>query len=166
MLTGAGVGGDTKEALDAALLRLLPQLRAGDADRWTSGQWWVFLEPTHNPVVNAKVTVAILRALQQIGDQRFAGRVLQLASIRTEYGFATRPQGVSIQAANIRSVLVKQAAQECLPFIAQRQQKVDPHQTLLRASDVPASGDTLLRPVAPAVQEDYSEQLLRPTKGK
>ena len=137
--------GDTRPAL----IQLLPRLQATDANLLTGSQrkqlysklsksdryFW------YNRYWNAELKTAILRALEQIGDEKAVPVVEKVA--RT----ARNPQ-------------VRTAAQECLPFLQQRAEQARIEQTLLRASTSTASPDTLLRPTV-ATTPTEPQQLLR-----
>jgi hypothetical protein len=109
---------------------------------------------------NIQFQLAILKALEQIGDETAVPIVEKLASGRQhtrgmtmmERWLAGRPEPDAVML----------AAQECLPFLHLRAQRRQAAQTLLRASanSEALAPEMLLRP-ATAV-ESAPEQLLRP----
>ena len=145
------------------LIRLLPLLKASDAERITPQQrtilCQVLAQPADIPMLNTygyifrrpdendiRIRVAILKAFEQIGDQKVLPFVEALAngSART----AGQKQ-------------IKQAAEECLPALHLRVSQMQSSQTLLRASQAAdASPETLLR--AAVGSETAPDQLLRP----
>ena len=142
---GRFILGDTRPTLT----RLLPRLQATDASLLTPGQrklLYTILSssdryPWYKSYWSADLKIAILSALEQIGDEKAVPHVAKLA--RT----ARNPQ-------------VRVAAQECLPFLQQRAEQTRIEQTLLRASMSTDSPDMLLRPTI-AVAPTEPQQLLR-----
>ena len=160
-----GVGGGIKlrDAVHEALMRLLPRLCAGEADAWTTKQRRVILSTLAAPVSYFEFSLTMLRALEQIGGEWAIPAVTKCANLEAHVTFWTKQSGMSRETQLDKITQIKQAAQECLPFLEQRQQEAKQAQTLLRASAPVAPTDTLLRPAAPAVQENGGgEQLLRP----
>jgi hypothetical protein len=137
--------------LKQALVRLLPRLKASDA-KWLNVRQRKYLLrflksdeqwPYYGWFWGADLKIAILKALEQIGDQKAVATVERLATSSKNGG-------------------VRLAAQECLPFLRERVQQVQVEQSLLRASGPTTATDTLLRPAAGGT-EAAPEQLLRPT---
>lgn len=130
---------------EAALTRLLPRLHATDA---------ALLTEQHRHVLYARLDitqardhasflVALLRALEQVGDQRALSPVQALA--------AWQPYSKSQRA-------VHDAAKECLPYLEERVNLQNSSQTLLRAS-APSEdrfGETLLKPAGSTVATDQA----------
>ncbi len=152
---------DNSLKADAATLleKLLPKLQASDAPMFT---------PEHHAILNrvlagkvalagkdkalaltltAKLLTAILVALRQVGTESSLPVVTELAEGK---GRAKQfPQ-------------LKEAAQECLPFLQSRVENQRQTQTLLRASDgnrTPA--DMLLRPALDSPSTTPADELLR-----
>lgn len=121
LATRTSIGFFPGRKIKVALIRLLPRLQSTDANllvprqRSALNRFLRHDDSGRNPFYNADLSVAILRALEQVGDETALPDVRNLAK--------------SAKDARVRS-----AAQECLPFL---QQLVDhPHleNTLLRAS--------------------------------
>jgi hypothetical protein len=136
-----------------ALTRLLPRMQATDANLLNSGQRANLYRKLH-PYQTGQQTdlqLAILKALEQIGDEAAVPHVRRLAG---SFGLTSRQKQV------------KQAAIDCLPYLNARAAQLRVSQTLLRASSATGtSADMLLRPVENAVAAP-AEQLLRATTGQ
>ena len=129
------------------LTRLLPRLQASDAEMLDEKARECLNSALLKHCGNAEFVLSALKALQQIGDARALPVVLKLAH-RADRSAA----GQSI----------REAAQECLPFLEVRAAQQQASQTLLRASDVSAMPpDILLRPVQNPTDVP-AEELLRP----
>jgi len=129
------------------LTRLLPRFRASDAKLLTDGQHAALLRTLNRANGNPDYFVAVLKALEQIGDARALPVVESLAAGRR---------------ATVAPRRVQASAQDCLPYLRIRCDQQRASQTLLRASD--AAGmqpDTLLRP-AQGVGKAEAIELLRP----
>lgn len=158
---------EVRQALHETVMRLLPQVSEDDAMAWAREQrqaltrclrMSVFAESDpgimdylliRSPAARFEMQLAVLRALQQFGDQRELDLVRRIAEM---------------DARTPRQIELKQAALECLPHIERRAQEVQHTQTLLRPSDAsaPILSETLLRPSADSTATP-SEQLLRST---
>jgi hypothetical protein len=132
----------------AALTRLLPRVKASDNALYTPRQ----RGNLHRMLILAnakqydKCMVAILQALQQIGDETALPYVEQLANAQP----TSNPE-----------LKVCDAARDCLPFLQERASQTQSSQTLLRASSAIATGtDMLVRPAIGVNPGDH-EQLLR-----
>ncbi len=144
-MNGRFILGDTRPAL----IRLLPRLRVTDANLLTPGQrkllYTILSRNERNPwsinYWSADLKIAILRALEQIGDEKAIPYVEKAA--RTA-----------------RNLEVRAAAQECLPYLTTRAEQLRVEQTLLRASASTTSPDMLLRPTV-ATAPTEPQQLLR-----
>ncbi len=131
------------------LIQMLPRLQATDTILLTSQQRKCLYRclsndeyfPYYGRFWGADLKIAILKALEQIGDEKAVPHVEKLA--RT----ARNPQ-------------VRFAAQECLPYVQQRAEHARVEQTLLRAGTQPDALDTLLRPVVSSAPTE-PQQLLR-----
>jgi hypothetical protein len=133
-----------------ALTELLPQLQTSDADRFSPEQmegllWLLRHFPAyhyHQKQSLIKLRLAILKALEQIGDQRAIEPVTRLTAHKD-------PQ-------------IREAAQECLSFLQARTTEQQHAMTLLRPSDaMSATPEMLLRPAAAGDSGKSQEQLLR-----
>jgi hypothetical protein len=133
-----------------ALVRLLPKLRASDGRLLSPAQrgcLYRMLSMRHIGRDGA-LALAILEALQQVGDKAAIPYVERLA--RSTALTPTQRK-------------VRQAAEECLPYLRISADNQQASQSLLRASaqeNVPA--DALLRPVFTVVSQE-PEELLRAT---
>lgn len=143
---------DQRTALYAALTVLLPQMRASDAGLLTAAQRRALhrtLKSGFNRNVNAAVMfrfrLAILKALEQIGDSSAIPVVTALANGKA-------------RTANQRAL--KAAAIECLPLLQNNFGGVEANQTLLRASAPEQAPATLLRP-ATFTPDAAPKELLR-----
>ena len=141
-----------KQAIIAALTLLLPQMKASDAPiltpalRRTLNLWLVnaplsgFLQRHYDPLF-----IAILKALEQVGDSSAIPVVSRLAKMKGQ----TR-----------RQKALRQAAIECLPMLRANCGEVETARILLRASDASeVRSDTLLRAASGSGQTDSAELL-------
>ena len=132
-----------------ALVNLLPRLRASDTNRLSTSQrqaLYGYLNMRDGDE-NVPFTIALLKALEQVGDKAAISYVNKLA----EHICGTHPE-----------LQVREAAIECLPYLRVCAENAHNIQTLLRASSGEnTSPELLLRPASnsPAAQP---EQLLRP----
>jgi hypothetical protein len=132
-----------------ALIRLLPRLQSTDAclllqrQRKALNQFLQFNESYGgaDSYLLPDLKIAVLRALEQVGDETVLPTVEKLAK-------------------SAGNPTVRLAAQECLPFLQQRTEEARVQQTLLRASGPGASPEVLLRPTTHGVETD-PQQLLR-----
>ncbi len=139
---------DVKKSARIVLKRLLPQLRADEANTLTPEQRQALLPPLASPYDDVELSLAILKALEQIGDEKAIPVVERL----TQEGKATR---------NMQRIT--EAAKDCLPYLKLRVEQQQQAQTLLRASDsaTVTTLDVLLRPAMAAANETPSDELLR-----
>ena len=163
MKEGAGGSVDTTKAVNEALLHLLLQLCAGQANVWTNEQRKVVLGWLASPVSNFDLSIAALRSLEQAGGEWAIPAVKKCAELKTQVTIWNKQPGISRETTREKIMQIKQAAQECLPYLEQHTKEAKQVQTLLRAAQVSTPPDTLLRPSASAPQEAEGEQLLRPT---
>lgn len=129
-----------------ALRRLLPRVRAGDAAYITPDQMAALLSLGFDHTTGLDLKCALLKGLEQIGDERALPMV--------EY-LQTDP-----------SPTIREAAQNCLPYLTERMRQARESATLLRASAQNGAStppDQLLRPATAALsQRTPADQLLRP----
>lgn len=153
-------------AMDA-LIEILQQLKASDSELLTAGQHAklcrILSLPIESPLYknledlfrpptdrNVRFRIAILKAYEQIGDDRALPIVEQLANGETKTQAEWR---------------IKQVARECLPYLQQRLAQQTASETLLRASQRSSVGaDVLVRPAAPL--NAAPDQLLRAIKAE
>lgn len=131
---------DTQRVASQGLTSILPQLRASDADAVTE-QGMNALLSLLGRSVDPMLQIAILRALEQIGDERALSLVEMLAG----------PQ---------ESAPVREAARSCLGYLRSRAEQARMRQVLLRPAASAEPDKSLLRP-ASATETD-ADQLLRP----
>jgi hypothetical protein len=139
----------TRDLAISALERLLPRVQAADADFLTDHQ----LDCLHKALTDDKarsLQPALLKAIGQIGDERFLETVEALA----------RGEGEAK-----KRTAVRDSAEQCLPLLKERVNRQRAPRTLLRPAESASGADkeVLLRPagnsssVAPA-------DLLRPAE--
>lgn len=138
----------TKTA-EAALTRVLPKLRASDAEMLNDNQrdaltGYLRLEKCAK---QKALILAILKAYEQVGDGRALPFVRNLA--------APDPAWMAFRAVTL-------AARECLPYLEARAEKERQAQTLLRAVENPVSDSEILLRPASGVSSLDQELLLRP----
>ena len=151
---------ETSTALQVkeTLIRLLPQLRASDAHLFSNRQMAMLqtmlklpaftrgdllANPFKKIQAHARLQLAILKAFEQIGDERVLS-------------------GVTYAVSHGSNREVKRAAAECLPFVQQRVELAKASKTLLRASGSGAADTSILvRPVESGSQA--AEEMLRPS---
>ena len=139
--------------LYAALTDILPRMKASDAGMLTSAQRKTLHLTLRsessfsvNPAVVFRYRLAVLKALEQIGDASALPLVTRLAKGRA-------------RTANQKAI--KTAAQDCLPLLTANSGGLEANKTLLRASSPEETGkETLLRPAAFA-PDPNPNQLLR-----
>ncbi len=140
---------DIRKGAAEALLRLLPRLTATDSwllDDHQHGCLYRALALRGLTKQRADLLIAILHALEQIGDDRAVRCVEKLI-------------GMEAYTASEKRVIA--VAQQCLPGICARASQSQDPALLLRASALrEAAVETLLRP-AKASQPAESQQLLR-----
>jgi hypothetical protein len=141
------VGPGTTMEIRRAITRTLPQLRASDA-RLISDRTWsdmlrvlsAITEPNGRMRSREHVEFyeALIRAMEQIGDERALKPMERIANMRASSQARAR---------------LKQAAVECLPALRQRTRAATAPETLLRAAGS-NSMEELLRPSEGAVAHD------------
>jgi hypothetical protein len=126
-----------RRAAKRALTRMLPGLQPADAGLLSPAQQGVLRGFLHRRYTDTEtgLQVAILKAYEQIGDERSLSAVRGLANINPRTRERER---------------VKEAANACLPFLQQRRERQHSSQTLLRPTTATSSEpprQILLRPV-------------------
>ena len=126
------------------LTRLLPKAQASDAQCINRDEMQALVDALRKQKQDAGLMLALLKGLEQIGDERALTNVAAL----------TDDSSVSPS--------VKQAARDCLPYLQIWAEQAKQAQTLLRASSGNETApETLLRPAA-GVSTNDERQLLRP----
>lgn len=151
MATGDPNESDVRKSGRAALKRLLPKLRADQKEGLPPQFSHRLLSLLQSPYEDVGLTLALLKALEQIGDESALSAVERL----------TNEPGAT---ANMKRV--REAARDCLPFLHEHIRQTQQAQTLLRASDSTANAapETLLRPASATGIETPREELLRPAE--
>lgn len=131
---------ELRAEIETALIRLLPRMKASDAALMNADQYGTLVSVLggRQPAAsNTDLMAAILKAMEQLGDEKALPNVTRLAAGSTGY---TKISG-SVQI----------AARQCLPFLQERVAMRHASAQLLRAS-TGAEGATcpeeLLRPAA------------------
>ena len=135
----------TRSAAIAALTRLLPRLRA-DHEKLLTHDQMTILRDQMAKAPSPDFTAAALKAVEQIGDDRFLETVRNWA--QGKGGARKSPQ-------------LRDAAAACQPLLEARVERQKAGKTLLRAASAnPADTGSLLRPAESGTIEP--ETLLRP----
>jgi hypothetical protein len=125
------------------LKRLLPSLRYDDVKHWRPAERALLLLPLENRS-DPELTLCMLQALEQVGDERAIPLVAKLAGMR------------------LYDPRISPAAQECLPYLYAHMEQQWQAQTLLRPTDAITDGtDNLLRPADTDTDDKPSDELLR-----
>jgi hypothetical protein len=131
---------------EEALIKLLPRLRASDAPLLNEDQR-ACLNRALTRSKNTPLVLAILKAYEQVGDEKALPCVEKLAEGEGRTGKEERVQAAAIG---------------CLPALRTRIEQQRASQTLLRASDAVATPpEVLLRPAQAGGSDAPPEQLLR-----
>ena len=129
---------------NSALTRLLLGMQVSDAQHISNEEMRELVTALHKQKGYPGLMRALLKGLEQIGDERALENVEALISDPDVFP------------------AVRQAARDCLPYLQIRAEQVKQAQTLLRASSGnEAAPETLLRPAANVLTND-EQQLLRP----
>jgi hypothetical protein len=165
-----------RSIVEGALIRLLPQMRADQADLLNAEQRACLYRVMNGK--NPELTIAILKGLEQIGDEKALPIVQKLAEreVKPEDNLTHTTDSVSgtVQPSLLRKIelelfgdkirsgsRIREAARECLPYLQERIAQERARETLLRASDtMQSTPDTLLR-AAEGVPAVDPRQLLR-----
>lgn len=141
--------GRIRAAAMSTLARLLPRLKASDAGILTSSQRGCLNGLLNRTTAQEypETVVALLRALEQIGDVSAMRYVQSL---------------VDMPGRSARIAAVREAARECLPVLAERARLNTDPQVLLRPAEAPgAPSEILVRPASGAPVAD-DMMLVRP----
>ena len=132
-----------------ALIRLLPRMQASDGPLLSPAQRACLNRALQRR--NFELSLAILKAWEQVGDANAIPDVQSLAEGRGEGGRITK---------------VVQAAKECLPTLRQSAERRQIGAQLLRPAQAdPTPLHMLLRPAQPHASTEPSNQLLRSAEG-
>jgi hypothetical protein len=134
-----------KPNMEAALKRILPNVRADHAPDLNDQQRSMLITLLAMPYVDVDLTLATLKALEQIGGAAAIPVVADLAAAR-----AITP----------KTRRVREAALDCLTCLRDQAERAKLSRSLLRPAH--ETTQTLLRPVAEAPPDPRVEQLLRP----
>lgn len=160
---------ETRDIVVQELKRLLAEVKIHDRQYLNNEEMKILLAQLDGK--DEEFTIAILKALEQIGDERALPYVERLAQKadpkrrKTVKEILLTPIG-SKKPDTSEFVTVSEAAKACLPFLHQRIQEAAVSSTLLRASSQHevSGSEELLRP-ASASQERHEAELLRATNG-
>ncbi len=137
-----------RELVKSTLTRLLPQLQATDAAKLNAHQrerLYRQLDMCDSRLLykaaNIEFILAILKSLEQIGDEKALAHVEPLAR-------------------KARNARIREAAQNCLPYLQARNEQERARMNLLRSADAANRPEELMRPVSYNV-DDNAAQLLR-----
>ncbi len=134
---------EVRQSVSDALTQLLPQVRIQDKERITREEQAALLRALDGD--NPDLAVAVLAAMQQIGDERVLRRVAYVIDSPVHHDS------------------VREAAHECLPHVKLRVKEAQDSQILLRSASNQKEGVFhLLRPTCEQTECDHEEQLLRP----
>jgi HEAT repeat protein len=154
----------TRKVAGEGLVRLLPLLAASDAGLVDDRGMAALIGMLNRRNINAPLVVAVLKALQQVGDGRAVQAVERMRTMPRPVNFIAARADRWFRAgmaAELRKVT--DAAEECLPYLRIRAEQQRLRETLLRPSERPATErDLLLRPLMTAAPGN-DELLLRPT---
>jgi hypothetical protein len=134
---------DVPGIAEQALIRLLPKMQASDSILLNEEQRNALYKRLHGDP--ADLQIAILKALEQVGDSKALPHVQRLAREQASWARARR---------------VKEAAEACLPFLLKRVEQERAAGTLLRATTADETSNALLRPAGGGHTD--TETLLRP----
>lgn len=150
---GFGDAGMAKIAQET-LIEILPRLQSTDAHLLNNEQRRELYKTLLTN--NRLLILATLTALEQIGDEKALPIVEQLASSEP---LTQNRLGVRKKALRIANLEIREAAQNCLPFLRERAAAQKASQELLRASSPDTNIADLLRPASS--QTTAPQELLR-----
>lgn len=145
---------EVRRVASEALKEILPRLRASDADHFSADAMNAVLSLLLSE--DPALLLAVLKGLQQIGDERAVPSVQGMRATWEEaLPFIQDPQGRETYQRLV------EAADSCLAAIGTRAERERQRQTLLRPAQNPDSpAETLLRPAGSTASDPA--QLLRP----
>ncbi len=133
-----------RSLLEQALIRLLPRMTASHASLLNREQLACMNRALKSK--NSEFVVAVLKALEQVGDDTHLEAVEGLANMSPKNPFQST---------------IRESAIACLPYLRQRAENAVMAKTLLRASAPNMEPELLLRP-ATALPDGNANELLRP----
>ena len=139
--------GKAQNAIGAALTRLLPMLKANEVALLPYEEQTLLARRLTRRTIRTRPEfgIAMLKALEQVGDGRLAPVVQKLADSRPTTASERR---------------VRFAAVSCLPFLLDREEQKHSSGTLLRSAALgPATDANLLLPAAGRVEGDPGKSL-------
>jgi HEAT repeat protein len=140
---------EIRKMAEGVLIRMLPHLKENDKTQFGPLEMETLIKSLSRK--KPELTRSILKALEQIGDERALPHVEALAA---ELAFRK----------DNKSQELYEAAEACLPFLRQRAEQSRQANTLLRASLPSAAGEeVLLRPVQ-NTEMTPPEEMLRPVR--
>jgi len=149
--------GDMRRLAARTLTNLMPRLQASDAAFFSDDAMNALIAQLHRR--DTALLVAILKGLQQIGDERAIPDVTALRDNDMRDPRDWKWVGVPTWE-DVRTV-----AAESLPYLEKNAERRRASSTLLRAAQSPAASDiALLRPAVDS-QTEPPQQLLRPVSG-
>ena len=140
---------ECRRIAELALVGLLPLVKANDTALLTNKQRGILyrcLKPAETRR-HWQLQMALLEALEQIGDEAAVTNVEELANAVPRSGVQKK---------------VKDRAVLCLPFLSEKAKQSRDSQMLLRGSAMPASAPEILLRPALETQEARPQELLRP----
>jgi hypothetical protein len=156
----------TRKVAAEGLIRLLPLMTASDARLVDDRGMSALISILNRRHLNSQLVLAVLRALQQIGDARAIPAVEKLCTMPKPVNAIAHYVDQWFRAgmgAQLRKIT--EAAEECLPYLRQRAEQERLRNTLLRPAERPDNDkDILLRPASTAAPQN-DELLVRPVEG-
>lgn len=155
--------GETRDVANLGLMKLLPLFQHSNAVVLSNEGMDALISLLGKG--KPPLRIAILKALEQVGDERAVPAVERLTnsfvSLGDFYALMAVRRSIWPHAPYLETGQVRDAARECLPYLLARAEQKRFSSTLLRAADEPTEIDrTLLR--AAASTETPEDQLLRP----
>jgi hypothetical protein len=130
---------NTASLARSALTRLLPALRPDQGELLNDDQRAVLGRALFSNDSQQPLVLAIVKALEQVGDERDCAAVKRLAGGEGALG---------------KHATVREAAAACLPYVEQRAEQNRAASTLLRAATSSGGVEELLRPAQGAPTDD------------
>jgi hypothetical protein len=163
-LLGKDCDWETRQELVIPVKRLLTQLRTDQANLFTPEQRAGLASLIGISFRDVPLTLAVLKALEQIGDAQAIPAVQNLADqpklLPHELDHLER-QHLFFEQAEAAFQEVQEAARHCLPFLTENEARFQQSDTLLRpSSEKGLAQEELLRPAALG-QETPPQLLLR-----
>lgn len=133
-----------RDLAEQSLINLLPKLKASDANLLDEVQMFCLGRALKSK--NTEFVCMVLKAMEQVGDEKHLDAVQRLAGKETSDPHQMR---------------IRVAAQECEPYLRRRVEEKELANTLLRASQPESAPNMLLRPVEYR-PDTATHELLRP----